>query len=323
MQISRLLNPPSPGPTGSRQDAPSLPGRSTATRLQPGRADGANPGPRRSAGSPGPVRPRQPPPPHLQPNFVPRGIVLDFIHYPPDLRVTRVMTTHVNPAPLRQDPAQAAAGLDFRTNTTCSAQVPGVSMQVPPNLPLADCGQYAAQTAGVYRVAPMHVYAGGHLPANHSRTPHHQVMAPTRFARGDGHLAADFVNLPIPASANAVAFAVTPEDGARRAAFHYARIEQEPTGRYHLTQTDANWNDPVAHPLEVSRAWDVLTNLPDDDQVRAFIEQNPNFCRPTAQLSTTPAQRLENIAQFVEYCQRHYDTGGNGRYYYCTFQPPG
>ena len=340
MQINRFFNPPASGRAGSGQDAPSMPGLSTTTRPQPARRLDAGPGPRlalpggtgaangaapgagqfRRVGSPGRGRPQwQPPPGHLQPDITPCGLVLG-IHDPLVFRETRVMTTHLNPPPLRRDPAPWAAGLDLRTNATYSATAAGHGVRVP-RLPLADCGQYAAQTMGTYRVAPLHVYEGGGLPANHSRIPLHQAIAPTGFARADGHSGADFVNLPVPACANAVAFALTPEDGAQQAVFHYARIEQESTG-YHLTHTDANWNDPARHPLVVSRAWDVLTNLPNDDQVRAFIDQHPNFFRPAAQVSTTPAQRLQNVAQFVEYCQRTYDAGGNGRYYYCTFQPP-
>jgi hypothetical protein len=130
-----------------------------------------------------------------------------------------------------------------------------------------------------------------------------QAMTPTNFGTEAAHFSTAFRHnqIPdhIPPNAKGVAFS-DPFNGK----FHYARIERDANGvPTHLTQTDANRH-------HVPGNGGTFNTLRRDNTGGAL--------RTISQRGVAPPERLNRVADFVNYCQNTY---GEGLYYFCDFRP--
>jgi hypothetical protein len=156
----------------------------------------------------------------------------------------------------------------------------------------ADCGQYASDTrSGIYLVAPLGPQTGEQVTAP-------TLQAPTNFPQHAAMSRDVFLRTPIPALAEGIAYVQTSEDKK----WHYAKIHRDSGAFSHLTQTDA-----FRHAQRGNGG--------------TFSMLSPNAhgqLEVVAQRGVAPPERLDGIADFVQYTESKY---GEGLYYFCKFNP--
>jgi hypothetical protein len=153
---------------------------------------------------------------------------------------------------------------------------------------LADCGQFAADKAGNYKVGSIHWINGDEqLP---------DYRTPGQFDMSHGMGPHQLGTWHTPARAQAIAYLNVLTGG-----FHYARIEG--TG---FVQTDANLSD-------IRGMGGAFTNF------AAGPGGQPSLQRVKAQRGVQPPQTLPSIQAFRQYCDTHYDLHF-GLFFWCRFE---
>jgi len=151
----------------------------------------------------------------------------------------------------------------------------------------ADCGQYAGgNISGSYMVGSVSPNGGIDQPL--------AIRSPIGFDAAHGLVHQQFRIALIPATAQAVAYV-----NVQTRAFHYARISGGT-----ITQTDAN------RRMDLGMGGTYAHFAP--------VDGKPSLDNFRGQRGAQPVRELQDLGQFVDYCNQHYDIQ-NGLFFFCRF----